>query len=72
MDEIQREQIANERFALIAPIVKLPKESLNPGQRYAILREIASGRYQGIVLYYHHAGTIGEGSKRGFKTKHGL
>jgi len=50
MDEIRREQIANERFALIAPIVKLPKESLNPGQRYAILREIASGRYQGLIL----------------------
>jgi hypothetical protein len=41
MDETRREQIANERFALIAPIVKLPKETVNPGQRYAILRDIA-------------------------------
>ena len=50
MDETRREQIANERFALIAPIVKLPKETMNPGQRYAILRDIANGKYPNLIL----------------------
>lgn len=56
MDETRREQIANERFALIAPIVKLPKETVNLGQRYAILRDIASGRYPGILLPHGKVG----------------
>ena len=50
MDEIKREQIANQHFALIAPIVKLPRESMNAGERYAILRKIAAGEYQGLEL----------------------
>lgn len=50
MDETRREEIAGKRFALIAPIVKLPRESLNAGERYAILRKIAAGEYPGLVL----------------------
>jgi putative transposase len=50
MDEVRREQIANQRFTLIAPIVKLPRESMSPGERYAILRNIATGKYPGLEL----------------------
>jgi putative transposase len=49
MDEIRREQIANERFALIAPVVRRPKETMAPGERYEILRNIAQGKYPGLV-----------------------
>jgi hypothetical protein len=48
MDEIRREQIANERFALIAPVVRRPKETMAPGERYEILRNIAQGKYPGL------------------------
>lgn len=50
MDEVRREQIANQRFTLIAPIVKLPRESMSAGERYAILRNIAAGKYPGLEL----------------------
>lgn len=50
MDETKREQIANQRFVLIAPIVKLPRESMSTGERYAILRNIAAGKYPGVEL----------------------
>jgi hypothetical protein len=48
VEELRREQIANERFALIAPIVKRSKEAMLPGERYAILRQIVQGKYQGL------------------------
>ncbi|MCL6589775.1 MAG: DDE-type integrase/transposase/recombinase [Firmicutes bacterium] len=50
MDEIRREEIANQRFTLIAPIVKLSRESMGFGERYAILRKIAAGKYPGLEL----------------------
>jgi len=50
VDEIRREQIANERFALIAPIVKRLKEKMSRGERYAILRKIAEGKYPNLEM----------------------
>jgi hypothetical protein len=50
MDETRQEEIANQRFALIAPIVKLSRESMGSGERYAILRKIAAGKYPGLEL----------------------
>lgn len=50
MNEIQREQVANERFSLIAPLIKLSPEQLGTGERYAILRSIADGKYPGLIL----------------------
>lgn len=42
MDETLRNEIAAFRFGLIAQIVQ---RKLNPGERYALLKEIAKGRY---------------------------
>lgn len=56
MDEIRREQITNERFALIAPVVKRSKECMAPGERYAILRTIAQGKYPGLAPGKGNAG----------------
>ena len=50
MDETRQEQIANSRFALIAPVVKQIKETMPPGERYSILRQIAQGKYPGLVF----------------------
>jgi putative transposase len=50
MDETRQEEIANQRFALIAPIVKLARKSMGAGERYAILRNIAAGKYPGLEL----------------------
>jgi putative transposase len=50
MDETRREEIVNQRFALIAPIVNRPKEALARGERYAILRRIVAGKYPGQEL----------------------
>lgn len=50
MNETHREQIANERFSLIAPLVKFQPEQLGTGERYAILRSIADGKYPGLPL----------------------
>lgn len=44
MNDTYREKIAQERFALIAPVVKHPVETLGRGERYAILRSIADGK----------------------------
>jgi putative transposase len=50
MDETQRESIANQRFQLIAPLVKVLKDQRSRGDRYAILRRIAEGKYPGIAM----------------------
>jgi putative transposase len=50
MEEIRREQVANQRFALIAPIVKFSRETMSAGERYAILRNIAAGKYPELAL----------------------
>lgn len=48
MTEIEREEIANRRFDLIAPIVKLPTEVMARGYRYELLRQIAAGSFPGM------------------------
>ena len=50
MDEIQRETIANQRFNLIAPVVKHLRENLVRGERYALLRQIVAGRHEEVIL----------------------
>lgn len=50
MDELQREKIANQRFQLIAPLVKSQVSKLPHGERYAILRSIAEGKHPHVPL----------------------
>ncbi|WP_089611943.1 helix-turn-helix domain containing protein [Dehalobacterium formicoaceticum] len=59
MKEIEREKIAQQRYDLIAPIVKHPAENMGRGERYAILRSIAEGRYPNLLP---------EGKKVGLRT----
>ncbi len=44
MDDKQREEIANFRYSLISPIVC--RTNLDHGERYALLKQIAKGRYE--------------------------
>lgn len=48
MTEHEREQTANRRFQLIAPIVKHPETVFSHGQRYEILNQIARGEFPGL------------------------
>ena len=48
MNEIKAEQIANERYRFIAPVVNVSKQNLTSGERYAILRNISAGIYEGL------------------------
>jgi len=48
MTEHEREQIANQRLQLIAPIIKHPDGVLSRGQRYEILNQIAKGEFPGL------------------------
>jgi len=59
MKEIDREKIAQERYELIAPVVKHPPESMGRGERYVILRSIAEGKYPNLLP---------EGKKVGLRT----
>ncbi len=59
MKEIERERIAQQKYDLIAPIVKHPSESMGRGERYAILRSIAEGKYPNLLP---------EGKKVGLRT----
>jgi len=59
MNDTYREKVAQERFALIAPVVKHPSETLGRGERYTILRSIADGKYPDLLP---------EGRKVGLRT----
>jgi len=59
MKEIDREKIAQQRYDLIAPVVKHPTETMNRGERYAIIRSIAEGKYPNLLP---------EGKKVGLRT----
>jgi hypothetical protein len=48
MNEVKAEQIANERYAFIAPLIKYLKGNLPHGEKYATLRTISSGNYEGL------------------------
>jgi transposase InsO family protein len=48
VNEVKAEQIANERYAFIAPVIKHLKEDLSHGEKYTILRTISSGNYEGL------------------------
>jgi len=50
MDEKRAEEIQNERYELIAPLVNRPKETVMRGERYATLRQIIAGRYPDINI----------------------
>lgn len=51
MTEHEREQIANRRFQLIAPIIKHPYAVFSHGQRYEILRQVANGTFPGLETF---------------------
>jgi len=48
MTDTERDQIANQRFELIAPIVKHATEVMSRGHRYELLRQIATGEFPGL------------------------
>ena len=50
MDEKRAEEIQNQRYELIAPLVNRPRETVVRGERYVILRQIITGKYPDLII----------------------